>query len=195
MTHFLRALHSSAVAALSYFYVSTWETYHTGTLYLGYINGPVEGTLMVCLIYMFTGYVGRAFWLQPVVNLVGTELGGLLTGMRVNEASTVAFAFITLLMMTSSFYNMLAFAFRTRANVFVMYGNLFPIFAIIAGSGAWLWATRAPIITGHILALTLALGLEFCMSVVRALQMLVALVSPTAYSRAMCDRRASSLRI
>lgn len=24
-------------------YLSTWEEFHTGTLYLGVINGPVEG--------------------------------------------------------------------------------------------------------------------------------------------------------
>ena len=26
-------------------YLSTWEEFHTGTLYLGWINGPVEGEL------------------------------------------------------------------------------------------------------------------------------------------------------
>jgi len=28
------------------FYLSTWEEYHTGVLYLGYFNGPTEGILL-----------------------------------------------------------------------------------------------------------------------------------------------------
>ena len=46
---------------LSGFYLCTWLTYHTGCLSLGYVNGPVEGIVMTCLIYIVTGIFGRPF--------------------------------------------------------------------------------------------------------------------------------------
>ncbi|KAI6251409.1 hypothetical protein HI914_01032 [Erysiphe necator] len=49
------------------FYVQTWEEYHTKTLTLGIVNGPVEGVLILVSIYLFTAFKGQAsFWNQPV---------------------------------------------------------------------------------------------------------------------------------
>jgi ethanolaminephosphotransferase len=51
--------------ALLTFYVQTWDEYHTKTLTLGLVSGPVEGLVMLCLVYAFTGYVGGgSFWQQ-----------------------------------------------------------------------------------------------------------------------------------
>lgn len=48
------------------FYVQTWEEYHTKTLTLGIVNGPVEGVLILISIYLFTAFKGHAsFWQQP----------------------------------------------------------------------------------------------------------------------------------
>lgn len=52
-------------------FFSTWETYHTHTLYLGYINGPTEGLLIACSIMALSGIYGPAIWTQPIVDLVG----------------------------------------------------------------------------------------------------------------------------
>jgi ethanolaminephosphotransferase len=41
---------ASMTASLTNFYASTWEEYHTGTLYLSAFSGPVEGILMVVAI-------------------------------------------------------------------------------------------------------------------------------------------------
>lgn len=38
---------------------STWEEYHTGTLYLGYINGPTEGLLIAVAILTTSGVKGE----------------------------------------------------------------------------------------------------------------------------------------
>lgn len=40
------------------FYLSTWEEYHTGILFLSEISGPVEGVLGVCLSLVATGILG-----------------------------------------------------------------------------------------------------------------------------------------
>lgn len=54
--------------ALLTFYVQTWDEYHTKTLTLGLVNGPVEGVLMICLIFAATGYLGGGhIWANPML--------------------------------------------------------------------------------------------------------------------------------
>jgi len=60
------------LAALTNFYVSSWETYHTHTLFLSYLSGPVEGILSGCMLLILTGFTGPQFWSQTVNQLLGT---------------------------------------------------------------------------------------------------------------------------
>ncbi|KAI1391920.1 Choline/ethanolaminephosphotransferase [Hypoxylon trugodes] len=54
-------------ASLQTFYVQTWDEYHTKTLTLGIVNGPVEGILILVFVYALTGYMGGAsFWQQSM---------------------------------------------------------------------------------------------------------------------------------
>ncbi|EGS22736.1 phosphotransferase-like protein [Thermochaetoides thermophila DSM 1495] len=63
---------ASLGASLFTFYIQTWEEYHTKTLTLGIINGPVEGILAVVGIYALTGYLGGAsFWQRPMLPTLG----------------------------------------------------------------------------------------------------------------------------
>jgi ethanolaminephosphotransferase len=52
-------------------FFSTWETYHTHTLYLGVINGPTEGLLIACSIMAISGFYGPGIWTTPIVDIVG----------------------------------------------------------------------------------------------------------------------------
>ncbi|KAI1198303.1 CDP-alcohol phosphatidyltransferase [Nemania serpens] len=62
----------SVFASLCTFYVQTWEEYHTKTLTLGIINGPVEGILALVSVYALTGYMGGAsFWHQSMLATFG----------------------------------------------------------------------------------------------------------------------------
>jgi len=51
---------------------NSWEEYHTGTLYLSAFSGPVEGILMICVIYLITALhpSGPGFWATPTVDLI-----------------------------------------------------------------------------------------------------------------------------
>ena len=51
--------------ATANFFFSTWEEFHTGTLYLGIISGPVEGIVMLVLTFFFAGLFGVSFFEQP----------------------------------------------------------------------------------------------------------------------------------
>ncbi|KAI1636316.1 CDP-alcohol phosphatidyltransferase [Biscogniauxia mediterranea] len=52
-------------------FFSTWETYHTHTLYLGYFNGPTEGILIACSVMAISGIYGPDIWKERIVDLVG----------------------------------------------------------------------------------------------------------------------------
>lgn len=52
-------------------FFSTWETYHTHTLYLGYFNGPTEGLLIAASVMALSGIFGPDIWARPVVELAG----------------------------------------------------------------------------------------------------------------------------
>ncbi|KAH6687825.1 cholinephosphotransferase 1, partial [Plectosphaerella plurivora] len=54
-------------------FFSTWETYHTHTLYLGFINGPTEGILIACLVMALSGIYGPGIWTLPFVELFGEK--------------------------------------------------------------------------------------------------------------------------
>jgi ethanolaminephosphotransferase len=59
-------------ASLLTFYVQTWDEYHTKTLTLGIVNGPVEGILILVAVYAVTGFMGGAhFWQQAMLPTVG----------------------------------------------------------------------------------------------------------------------------
>lgn len=59
-------------AALFTFYVQTWDEYHTKTLTLGIVNGPVEGILLLASVYALTGYLGGAHvWQRSMLATLG----------------------------------------------------------------------------------------------------------------------------
>ncbi|KAH9815686.1 ethanolaminephosphotransferase (aminoalcoholphosphotransferase), partial [Teratosphaeria destructans] len=60
-------------------FFSTWETYHTHTLYLGYFNGPTEGLVLASSFMAISGMYGPHIWHEPIAKAVGFEelLGGL----------------------------------------------------------------------------------------------------------------------
>ncbi|CAJ2503932.1 Uu.00g113260.m01.CDS01 [Anthostomella pinea] len=63
-------------ASLCTFYVQTWDEYHTKTLTLGVVNGPVEGVLIMVFVYTLTGYMGGAsFWQQSMLGAFGVPNG------------------------------------------------------------------------------------------------------------------------
>lgn len=59
--------------ALANFYLSTWEEYHTGTLYLSYFSGPVEGILMVVIVFIITGFYGMREKGPKIICWMGTD--------------------------------------------------------------------------------------------------------------------------
>lgn len=67
---------NTVTLALLTFYVQTWDEYHTRTLTLGIVNGPVEGVLILISVYALTGFMGGAhFWQQSMLGFFGLPQG------------------------------------------------------------------------------------------------------------------------
>ena len=59
-------------ATMLTFYVQTWDEYHTKTLTLGLVSGPIEGILSMCVVYAITAVKGGGwFWHQAVLPTLG----------------------------------------------------------------------------------------------------------------------------
>ncbi|EIM21256.1 Choline/ethanolaminephosphotransferase [Wallemia mellicola] len=69
----------SQIATIANFYLSTWEEYHTGTLYLSVFSGPVEGIIIIVILYIITGIFGPQIWSTSLINFIGWDI-------KVNEA-------------------------------------------------------------------------------------------------------------
>lgn len=44
--------------SLVVFFMSTWEEYHTGTLYLGIVSGPVDGAVVLIVSSLISAFYG-----------------------------------------------------------------------------------------------------------------------------------------
>lgn len=74
---------TALVPCLAMFF-STWETFHTHTLYLGYFNGPTEGLLIASLIMCASGWWGVGIWHAPFLASSSSSsslLGGMMEKM------------------------------------------------------------------------------------------------------------------
>jgi len=60
---------ASVAATAANFYLTTWEEFHTGTLYLGVFSGPVDGILIIVAIYIISGIYGTTVWNAPLLSL------------------------------------------------------------------------------------------------------------------------------
>lgn len=59
-------------ACMLTFYVQTWDEYHTKTLTLGFVSGPVEGILTLSIVFLITAYMGGgSYWQQPMLQALG----------------------------------------------------------------------------------------------------------------------------
>lgn len=85
------------------FYVSTWEEYNTGILFLGYFSGPVEGQLILIALLLIVPFVNPSLWTANVAASIGHELA-------FNTAAVVLVSVGVFITILGSLYNV----YRTR---------------------------------------------------------------------------------
>ncbi|KAF2674121.1 Choline/ethanolaminephosphotransferase [Microthyrium microscopicum] len=81
-------------ASLLTFYVQTWDEYHTHTLTLGIVSGPVEGILTLVFVYALTAYLGGgSFWQREMLETIGISKPAFLPQALYNYTFTNWFMF------------------------------------------------------------------------------------------------------
>lgn len=114
---------ASETMTLLNFYASTWEEYHTGTLYLSEFSGPIEGIVIIVLIYLITAIhpLHQHLWQQPVVSLLPHAVTTLTENLdkALGLSGTYSFTQIPL-----NITFMIFGAFGTGANILNAYYNV-----------------------------------------------------------------------
>lgn len=150
-------------------FFSTWETYHTHTLYLGYFNGPtgtihphigsedvakllVEGLILACTMMLLSGYYGPQIWTQPITDLINyPEIFG---------DSSIVDLWIPILLITffvthlpACIYNVIKARRAQNLPVAPVFLEWTPIVVFTVSSGAWLYSPYSTLMRDNRLVL------------------------------------------
>ncbi|KAI7879805.1 Choline/ethanolaminephosphotransferase [Lichtheimia hyalospora FSU 10163] len=148
------------------FYLSTAEEYHTGTLYLGYVNAPTEGVLVSCFVFCLSGYYGPSIWQTPLGEVLPTSLSlpPSILAMPACHAVIwwigIMFLFTHLPVCLHAMYK----ACRKNGRPFIstMIVQNFPIITYVAAFFSWVLSPYSFILTHHHYILyTLTTGIVF----------------------------------
>lgn len=118
-------------------YFSTWETYHTHTLYLGYLNGPTEGLLIAIGVMVASGYYGPEIWGRPITDLL--PFPGIFGTYSAREL-WVPFLCLGLFVghMPSTIFNVIVARRRQQLPVLPLVKEWFQVIVFAGCSAAWL---------------------------------------------------------
>ncbi|KAL2915545.1 hypothetical protein HK105_204947 [Polyrhizophydium stewartii] len=145
------------------FFFSTWETYYTGTLYLGYINGPTEGLILSVASLVISGIYGPKIWWNRVSDVVPAEwLPPVVADLKLLQ---VSFAALLVLLFTTQIPVSLVRVREacTRRNMSFSSAVLqtLPYFAANALIFVWISTPGSIALSKHGLLLTSAWGIAF----------------------------------
>ncbi|KAF9116568.1 hypothetical protein BGX27_001424 [Mortierella sp. AM989] len=152
--------------ALGNFYLSTWEEYHTGTLFLSAFSGPVEGIIMIVILFLVTGFAGPELWLNTVRGALGVPSDFLpfIPDIQINHCLVA----VGILSMGGNILTAFQHVIKARKDkklpVAPALAGLVPFIGMSVVSYLWLDASPQ-IIQQHLLPWILYLGLSFGYSV------------------------------
>ncbi|PWZ01102.1 hypothetical protein BCV70DRAFT_199469 [Testicularia cyperi] len=180
---------ASLVATLSNFYLTTWEEYHTGTLFLSAFSGPVEGILMIVAIYALTAAAGGPlFWDRGILNVFG--LAKFLPSdiidkvahlnLPLNDAFLTFAALGLLFNIAGSYSNVIAARRAKKLSVVTPLLGLAPLVLQVGANVMWIKANRSFILASPAAFLPFLVywGISFAYSVG---QLIVAHVSKAPF--------------
>ncbi|KAK9762167.1 hypothetical protein K7432_012367 [Basidiobolus ranarum] len=152
------------LAATSNFYLSTWEEYHTGTLYLGYFSGPVEGIVLLVSVFALTGFVegGSAFWKLSIRQILGITPGTLtwIPDFPTNQA----FNLLSLIVLGANVVSSIVTVIKTsKKNNQSPVKALLGLLPFVSSVGlVYVWVSASPnIVAGHLTPFMVYCGCSF----------------------------------
>lgn len=119
------------------FYVVTWDEYHTHTLYLTIISGPVEGTIIFTIAAVLSGWFGSSLWLTPAgssrIPLMAAVLG----------KDTPINAAVPLALLVTGFFTILTSIQRVCQKNSTAIWQMAPFFSFMTSAGICLYLETA----------------------------------------------------
>lgn len=165
------AVIASQFATLLNFYLSTWEEYHTGTLFLSSFSGPVEGILIVIGFYVVTFFTGPSFWHERIIDIVNIKfvdspLHPRIENMTLNDAYLV-FASIGLFFnIHQASSHVIAARRQQKKPLLPVLIEVMPFAFFYATLFVWIWLSPS-ILYEYLMPLVTATGIAFAFTVGR----------------------------
>ncbi|KAF2459823.1 hypothetical protein BDY21DRAFT_336582 [Lineolata rhizophorae] len=152
-------------------FFSTWETYHTHTLYLGYFNGPTEGLLLASLIMVVSGYFGPGVWSTPIAPYLSSMSPTLYSSIEpyVHDGLTFRDLWVPILLIAFFTAHLPACIFnvwRARSAKGLPLAPLFlewaPMLVYVTACAAWLGSSHSRLLRdNHLVLFCLTMSLVF----------------------------------
>ncbi|KAG0296830.1 hypothetical protein BGZ96_008434 [Linnemannia gamsii] len=145
------------------FFLSTWEEYHTGVLYLGYVNGPTEGLILACVVMLISGFMGPLFWRSNAVELFGTGFGIIPDDWILLDLMVAG---MTILMVVGHIPPCLIAVYKSckeqNKSVIAAYSELLPMSLFLVSAYAWLSSPYSYIFKEqHFILFAVTIGIVF----------------------------------
>ncbi len=144
------------------FYLPTWETYHTGVLYLGYVNAPTEGIIFGCLIILGSAIWGPQVYHLPLSTLSRYQLPAWLGQLTLKNFLT-AFAIGACLIGLIPFCMLAVYQDCQKKNKSFRkaLGELKFMVYVSLAAYAWLWSPYTVARQNHFILFHVATGVAF----------------------------------
>ncbi|KAJ1846544.1 hypothetical protein LPJ57_008998 [Coemansia sp. RSA 486] len=148
--------------ALTNFYMSTMEEYHTHILFLGYFSGPVEGIISFSLSTLATGILGPEFWANSAYSLLPLPAAVIdkLPPLTIGQSVIAGMGIVLVPTVFASFSNIAKACREQKKSVIGAFADAIPFFASIASCTVWLHASPE-IRTQHLVVFLMFVGFAF----------------------------------
>jgi ethanolaminephosphotransferase len=149
----------AVIIATVNFFFATWETYYTGTLFLGYINGPTEGLLISVMTLIISGVYGPQTWKQPI-SIVYKTGNPYVDSLSLGQASLwVMFFLMVFTQLPVSVYRALRACYHKGISRTTALLNTLPFLTMLASAFIWTYAPGSTVMPGNTILFLLAWGI------------------------------------
>eukprot|EP00004_Rigifila_ramosa_P022411 TRINITY_DN6109_c0_g1_i3.p1 TRINITY_DN6109_c0_g1~~TRINITY_DN6109_c0_g1_i3.p1 ORF type:complete len:407 (+),score=91.79 TRINITY_DN6109_c0_g1_i3:43-1221(+) len=151
------------------FFFATWEEYHTGMLVLPFVNGPIEGILIITTASFVTAVVGQQMWMTPIASILPVAWLELLPAqaqtLALSEFLVSVMTFLALVTVCTNVFNALAASLKKGHSLLWVLGTTLP-FLMLTGS-MFYYAVASPLLVSHPRLVLWIFGLAFADLVTR----------------------------
>lgn len=144
-------------------FASTWETYHTHTLYLGYLNGPTEGIIIAVGLMIVSGVLGVDVWKTRLVDIWSVSEYVFGRAFTLKDLWVLA-AFLGVFLghLPVCIYNVYEAKKQRREDFVASLNQLLPILFLTLSVYSWLTSPSSIVLSeNHLVLFSLTMSLVF----------------------------------